>query len=229
MKGPWSTLTGTDLSQRASLNNLWIRDIPESLKGDPRGLMSHLSGEALGPIWGMGVNIVTGIGNIADDHTSRGIEKMSPKFFGDIMKTLRYATQGAQTYQRDMIVSPDEFTNADYFRQAMGFTPTRLADRYEQNRAIKDMEFQLKARRSDLMNQLFMAWRVGDRKTATETLKKITEWNKAQPRYPIMPDGIMQSARSRAQYDIRTVGGVSVDKRLQYLHEELRFTDRPEQ
>jgi hypothetical protein len=226
MKGPWSSFTGTDLSQRASLNNLWIREIPENIKDDPVDLMTHLSGEALGPIWGIGVNVATGMRDISSDHTQRGIEKLMPKFMGDIGKTLRYATQGAQTYQRDVILPPEAFTSADLFRQFSGFTPTRLSNRYEQNRAIKDMEFKLKSRRSDLMNQLFMAWRISDRKTAAQVMRKIAEWNKAQPRYPISPDNIRQSANSRAQYDMRTVGGVAVDKRLQYLHEELRFTDK---
>lgn len=227
MKGPWSAFTGSDLSQRASLNNLWIREIPENLKGDPKGLMAHLSGEALGPIWGMGMNIAGGFSDIGAGHTMRGVEKFLPKFAGDMLKTYRYATQGAQTYQRDIILSPDEFKSMDLFLQFSGFTPTALSDRYEQNRAIKDMEFKLKARRQDLMNRLFMAWRLSDRKTASEVMRKITEWNKKQPRYPITADSIKQSARSRAQYDMRTVGGVAVDKRLQYLHEELRFTRKP--
>jgi hypothetical protein len=128
-----------------------------------------------------------------------------------------------------MILSPEEITAADKFLQVAGFTPTRLADRYEQNRAIKDMEQRLRNRRSDLMNRLFMAWRVGDRSDARDIMKEITAFNRANPRYPISPDGIMQSARTRAQYDMRTVGGVAVDKRLQFLQNELRFTERPQQ
>lgn len=229
MKGAWSEFTGTDLSTRASLNNLWIREIPENLKDDFPGLMTHLSGEMLGPIWGVGMNMAGGMNDIASGHPSRGVEKMVPKFVSDALKSVRYATEGAQTYNRDMILSPDEFTNQSLFGQFAGFTPTDLASRYEQNRAVKDMEMRLKTRRQDLLNRLFMAWRVDDRKTASEAMRDITEWNKAQPRYAIMPESIVQSARSRAQYDMRTVGGVAVDKRLQYLQEELRFTDRPKQ
>ena len=227
MKGPWAELTGADLSARASLNNLWIREIPQDKWEDPRGLMSHLSGELLGPIWGIAMNAAGGIGDLAEGHPSRGAEKLMPKFISDGLKTIRYATQGAQTYSRDMILSPDQFTTQSLFVQAAGFTPTQLATRYEQNRAIKDMEAKLKNRRSDLLNRLFTAWRLGDRKVATETLKDIAAWNRAQPRYGILSESIMQSARSRSQYDMRTVGGVAVDKRLQYLQNEMRFTDRP--
>lgn len=227
MKGPWSAFTGADLSQRASLNNLWIREIPDRLKRDPKDLMLHLAGEALGPIFGVGMNFAGGIGDLQSDRPDRAIEKFMPKFGSDALKSVRYATKGAQTYQRDMIMSPKEFTSMDYFLQFTGFTPTRLADRYEQNRAIKDMEQRLRNYRSDLMNKLFMAWRIGDKSTAKETFRDIAEWNKKNPRYPISPEGLMQSARSRAQYDMRTVGGVAVDKRLQYLQNEMRFIERP--
>lgn len=227
MKGPWSAFTGADLSQRASLNNLWIREIPENLKDDPQGLMLHLAGEMLGPIFGIGMNFARGFSDIGAGHTDRALEKFMPKFMGDIGKTIRYATQGAQTYQRDIIIGPDEFTNMDKFLQFSGFTPTRLADRYEQNRAIKDMEQKLRNRRSDLLNRLFMAWRIGDRNEARQAMKDIGEWNKKQPRYPILPEGIIQSARTRAQYDMRTVAGAAVEKRLQYLHQDLQFTNEP--
>lgn len=227
MKGPWSAFTGADLSQRASLNNLWWREIPENLKGDYRGLILHLAGEAAGPMFGIGMNYAAGFQDIASDAGFlRTTEKFVPKFVGDAMKSIRYATQGAQTYQRDMILSPEQFTSADLFLQATGFTPTRLADRYEQNRAIKDMEQKLRRRRQDLLNKLFLAWKLQDRQTAKEAMRDITEWNKVNPRYPIMADTIMQSARNRAQNDMRTVGGVAVDKRLQYLQNEMKFVRR---
>ena len=211
------------------MTNLWIREIPESLKQDPQGMMLHLAGEALGPIFGVGMNWAGGFRDVQRGHPDRALEKFMPKFAADALKSYRYATQGAQTYQRDMVLSPEEMTSMDLFLQGTGFTPTRLADRYEQNRAIKDMEQKLRYRRQDLMNRLFMAWRVGDRAEARDVMKAIGTWNKAQPRYPISPDGIMQSARTRAQYDMRTVSGVAVDKRLQYLQSEMRFTERPKQ
>jgi hypothetical protein len=226
MKGTWSQLTGADLSSRASLNNLWIREMPEHLKDDPRGMMSHLSQELMGPMWGMAMNVAGGWSDIGEGHALRGVEKMVPKFIGDGLKTLRFASQGAQTYNRDMILSPEQFTSPSLFMQAIGFAPTQLTTRYEQNRAIKDMETRLKNRRTDLMNSLHVAWRLEDRREATQAMKAIAEWNKAQPRYAITTESIKDGARSRSQYDMRTVGGVAVDKRLQYLQEQMRFTDR---
>jgi hypothetical protein len=227
MKGPWSAFTGADLSNRASLNNLWFREIPENLKDDPVNLMKNLMGEALGPvIGGVPLNFAGGFSDLMNDHPDRALEKFMPKFISDGLKSIRYATKGAQTYQRDMILSPEQISNKNLFLQAIGFTPTRLADSYEQNRAIKDTEQKLTGRRQRLINRLFMAWRVGDRSEARDIFKAIAVWNKTNPRYPIMPDSIRQSAKSRADYDMRTVTGVAVDKRLQYLQKEMQFIRR---
>ncbi len=229
MKGPWTAFAGTDLSQRASLNNLWIREVPDNLWGNKQDLLLHLMGEFAGPIAGVGFNWGAAWDNAAEGRSFRAWEKVMPKAVGDIIKTIRYATQGAQTYQRDMIVSPEEMSSWDLFVQISGFTPTRLSDRYEQNRAIKDMEQSLRGRRQDLMNSLFMAWRVGDQSEGRAVLQEIIKWNRSNPRYPITSDGIIQSAKNRAAYDLRTVGGVAVDKRLMYLQETMRFTSRPQQ
>lgn len=227
MKGPWSAFTGADLSQRASLNNLWWRDIPTNLKDDKRGLLLYLAGEAAGPLFGIGMNFEAGFSNMQQDAGFlRTAEKFVPKFVADIMKTMRFATQGAQTYERDIIVPPEAFTNHRLFLQTIGFTPTYLADRYDQNRAIKDMEQKLRGRRQDLINKLFLAWKLEDRQDARKAMRNIVEWNKKNPRYPIDARTIQQSARARAQNDMRTVGGVAVDKRLQYLQHEMKFVRR---
>lgn len=227
VRGPWTAFSQADLSKRASLNNLWIREIPDNKRGSD--LLLHLAGEGLGPIFGMGMDAFQAFDNIQLGHTQRGLERLMPKAITDALKTVRYATEGAQNYSQDIILSPEEFTNYELFLQAIGFSPSELTRRYEQNRAVKDMEASLKRRHKFLLDTLFRAYKLEDRKLARATLQDINEWNRSNPRVAITPKTIMASAKSRNQYDMRTVGGVAVDKRLSYLHEELRFTRRPGQ
>ncbi len=223
-KGPWDALTGLSLSNRASLNNLWMREVPETLRG--KDLLLHLAGEGLGPVFGIGMNYFSGFQDVQEDHGWRGMEKFVPKAVADMMKTMRYMTQGAQNRQGDMILPPESFGNIDLLGQFMGFTPSELVKQYEQNRAVKDMSSRLTRRHDQLINRLFMAYKLQDRKVARETLRDILHWNKANPTFGINPATLLRSAKARAQYDMRTVGGIAVDRRLQYLHNELRFTKR---
>ena len=225
VKGPWDAMTQATLSSRASLNNLWIRELPQNLRG--KDLLLHLAGEGMGPIMGIGLNYMQGFSDLSGGHTDRAWERFVPKAASDVMKTIRFATQGAQTYQKDLIMSPEEFTSWDLSVQFMGFTPANLTLRYEQNRAIKDMEARLKGRRTHILNTLFSAYKLGDRAGAREAMQWVLAWNRANPRYPIDANTILRSAQTRSAYDTRTVGGIAVDKRLQYLQNELRFTKRP--
>lgn len=224
-KGPWDTMTQGTLSSRASLNNLWIREMPQNLRG--KDLLLHLAGEGLGPIMGIGLNYAQGWSDFQGGHTGRGWERVVPKAASDVMKGFRFMTQGAQTYQKDLIMAPEEFNSWDLAVQFMGFTPANLTLRYEQNRAIKDMEARLKTRRTHILNTLFNAYKMGDRSGAREAMQWVLAWNKANPRFPINPNTILRSAQTRADYDMRTVGGIAVDRRLHYLQNELRFTERP--
>lgn len=223
-KGPWDALTGSTLSSRASLNNLWIREVPDSLRG--KDLLLHLAGEGFGPILGIGINYMQGFDNLAEGHTDRAIERFVPKAVADVMKTIRFAHKGAQTYSKDLIMTPEEFTNRRLVTQLLGFTPSELTLRYEQNRALKDAQMRLKRRHSHLLNTLFMHYKLKDRSGARAALKEIRKWNRTNPRLAITPQTILRSARSRAQYDQRTVSGVALDKRMEYLRREIRFTDK---
>ena len=226
-KGPWDTLTEATLSSRASLNNLWIRELPQNLRG--KDLLLHLAGEGLGPVMGIGLNYAQGFSDLQAGHTARAWERFVPKAASDVLKTIRFATQGAQTYQKDLILSPEEFTSWDLAVQAMGFTPANLTLRYEQNRAIKDMEAKLSGRRNHILNTLFNAYKMNDRAGAREAMRWVTAWNKVNWRFPIDAETVQRSAKTRSDYDMRTVGGIAVDKRLQYLQQTQRFSGRPNQ
>ena len=224
MKGPWDAFTGLSLSNRTSLNNLWIRDVPESLRG--KDLLLHLAGEGLGPIMGIGLNYAQGFQDFQDDHTQRAFEKFVPKALADMMKTIRYVTNGAQTREGDLIMPPEAFRDSSAVAQFFGFVPSELVMQYEQNRATKDRSMQLRRRHDQLLSRLFMSYRLEDRKMTLLTLREITEWNKKNPAYRIDGSTIKRSAATRQAYDQRTINGVALDKRLQYLHEEMRFTPR---
>lgn len=226
-KGAWDTLTQTTLSNRASLNNLWIREVPDKLSG--KELVQHMITEAAGPMAGIVVNAVEGVDTIAEGHVERGMEKLVPKFASDAMKAIRFATEGALTHDRDVIMGPEEFTSWNLGTQFFGFTPVPLTTRYEQQRAIKDYETALLKRKKYLMDRLFMAAKLGDQKEVKETMGLLVEFSKANPELAVSADTIMQSARTRADYDARTIQGTTVTKRLHYLHEKFRMTDRPEE
>jgi hypothetical protein len=202
MRGPVTAFTTFDLSQRASLNNLWLRDIPyDKKKGDT--LIPYLLAELGGPTIGFLHSGWQGI-NELDDHPYRGLEKIVPKALSDVMKSIRYATQGATTYGQDVILTPEQVTLWGSFVQAMGFSYSPLSRLYKQNRDVREQSRRLEDRHKFLMDLVFRA--------------------RANPRWKIDLTAINQSADQRREYDRLTVQGLYLPKRLQYLQQDMRYT-----
>jgi hypothetical protein len=155
------------------------------------------------------------------------MEKMIPKAAADAMKAIRYATEGALNYDRDVIMGPEEFTNWNLATQFFGFTPTPLTTRYEQQRAIKDYQSALERRKKYLTDRLHMAAKLKDKTEVNEVMALLIKFSKANPGMAISPKSIMQGAKVRADYDRRTVMGTTVPKKQHYLHEKFRMTDKP--
>ena len=222
--GAWDTLTDATLSTRASLNNLWFREIPDRLEG--KSLGQHIITEAAGPLGGILVNAAEGIFNIGEGHVGRGIEKLLPKFASDALKAIRYATEGALTYDRDVIMTPEEFTNWNLAMQFFGFIPVPLTTRYEQGRAVKDMQQAITGRKNYLMDRLFRAAKMGDTKELKHIYKLIAKFDRANPNDPITTRSIIRAAKIRTDNDARAMDGTTVPVKYHYLHERFRMTDK---
>ncbi len=222
MRGGWDQLTGTTLSDRVSLSYLAMgREAPGNLVGKDK--YHWYLEEFAGPIPGIAASLFASGSDFAQGHTDRGIEKMMPKFGRDIAKTWRFINEGALNYKGVPILPAEEFTSRDLFVQAMGFTPAKLTQQYQQTREIREMETALQQRRSYLMNQLFQAQRFQDPQAVRQTMKAIHRWNVAQPIQAIGVSNIFASAKSRNRYDLRAISGVALDPKMQYLQNSMRW------
>lgn len=221
VSGGWDALTGGTMSTRISLSYLGLAREPyKPMEG--RDLQHHLMEELAGPVAGIiaGVGILgpseiaKGISTGQDRLIERGIEKMIPKFARDLMKSVRYAREGALTYSEEPLLTPEEFTSKDLFLQAVGLTPNRLTLRYEQNRELRNMSDRLKRRRKQLMDSFFIAAQYGDPADVSGKMEAINRWNLKQPSWPIGVDELRSSAMSRQRTDLNTFGGVALEPRL---------------
>lgn len=223
MKGAMDKLTGATLSTRVSLNNLWIREAPANLEGSDWWL--HMIGELSGPVFNLGAMAATAVQRTSEGMYERAIEQVLPKAIKDGAKSMRYLQEGVQNLRGDQVVGKDELSSWDLFMQAVGFTPARISNQYEQNRAVKEAEAKLLKRKGSLMDRLFLASRTGDKQMLAETMQAIGRFNKKNPALAIDTSGVISSARSRAEYSQWSRGGVTVNKRLQYLHAKKRFLE----
>ena len=229
MKGPVDAFLGMTLSQRVSLGQLWLRDPGVNDKGDD--LFLHYFMEAAGPIPSTIKDVgFAGPQLIAEGHTQKGIEKMLPKFARDALRALRYSTEGATTLHTpsDVLLEAEKFSPVDIFYQTFGFVPAKLTMQYEQNEALRTAEAKILNLRTKAMDRYQLAVFAKDATGIKEAMIKIGEFNKKYPMISITKSALNQGSMNRLERNAQSIGGIRLNKNLNYLYKDMMFTETPD-
>lgn len=209
---------GADVADRTSMSDLWFRDVDKQMEG-AQEYDNYLEALA-GPLGGMIKNLFVGTQQFNEGHTWRGIETMMPTAAKNAMKAMRFASEGDNTLKGDPIV-PDVSTAEDLI-QAMGFTPTRIADQERVNSALQNYSQTVTSRRQSLINAFAMATNAGDDDGRSDTLDQIRKFNAQYPEAPISMSSLYDSMRTRQRNAEAAQNGVQLPKRLNaQIHQQV--------
>lgn len=139
---------------------------------------------------------------------SRGLETMIPAPLRNALKTMRYASEGVTTRRGDKIV--DDPSGLDLARQFIGFTPAEIADQYERNAAVKELDRDLSQRRKNLVNYFVYALEQEDQVKADAALEAISEFNIKNPQIAISGNTLSQSYRGRQRAKMLAENGLYI-------------------
>ena len=219
-RGLVNALGGIDLSTRVSMADLWWREIGKDV--DDRAYAGELLSQLAGPSIGVGVDALEGVSMAANGHAWRGIERMVPKPVRDQMQALRFAKEGALTMKGDPLIN--EPTPFEIMARSVGFTPSRLAARYAENRAEQGRQRDIEERRRRVLNTIADALIERSRATArgeppdgaavAEALAAARAFNAAQPRLRIGPESIKASMQARRRARARAKHGAFLNRKL---------------
>lgn len=223
LNGVPGTAIGVDLTNRIGMPDLWFRTPDKDLEG--KDLWSFYTEQILGPVAAIGGGALTGLSMAADGQVLRGLEKIVPNAASDVLKAGRYANEGVTTYYGDPII---QNTNPwEVLMTAAGFTPARIAERYEINNRLKRREKEITDERKDIHREVGDAIRAG-KPVPEAALERVKKFNTAYPEYPITAKSIRQSVKSREQASARNEFGVSLNPKLNArLREERAPTVYP--
>lgn len=219
MKGAPRAFTPFDMSGRVGINNMLLPDVQEGLEGK-RWAESAMAG-ALGPVAGIGTNLVKGGQDITEGQTLRGIETMLPVFLKNFAKTYRYADEGVQDKTGVSIV--DEVSSMDLLVQGMGFSPSDVRTANEGKSAIYQLNRKLNERRSRLMTLWSRAKMMDDQQEMDEIWEEIQGFNDKNPSRRITRMNLNQSYRNRQRRIDRAEDGIYLPRNRQDAREAGYF------
>ena len=219
MKGAPRAFTPFDMSGRVGINNMLLPDVQEGLEGK-RWAESAMAG-ALGPVAGIGTNLVKGGQDITEGQTLRGIETMLPVFLKNFAKTYRYADEGVQDKTGVSIM--DEVSSMDLLVQGMGFSPSDVRTANEGKTAIYQLNRKLNERRSRLMTLWSRAKMMDDQQEMDEIWEEIKGFNDKNPSRRITRINLNQSYRNRQRRIDRAEDGIYLSRNRQDAREAGYF------
>ena len=207
--GAANYLLGVNIASRIGLTDLLIADT--GYKQQDNLALSVLQA-AGGPVYGVGTRIGDGAKMIMDGEYQRGIEKILPTGFSNAMKSIRYATEGANTLRGDPIVGEMSYANAA--GQFFGFAPADYTRQLEINANVKGIDRAVATKRTKLLREYYVAIRMGDTVEAENIMEKIQKFNSRHPTAGITMDTIMRSMSQHMRTSATMYHGITLSKSM---------------
>jgi hypothetical protein len=197
-----NALLNMNVSERASLTDLLARDT--NLPDDAtfaETLAAHFGGPAFGSI----ERGLRGWRLIEQGQVQRGIESMVPTTLASILKSIRFATDGAaETLRGDDVI---QISPVAVVSQFLGFTPADYARTMEFKSVQAGIDRRVAERKSNLYAAAYAAYRVGDSAGLAQVMQKMIEFNQKFPAEAITSEGLRQSLRTRDRNSADMLGG----------------------
>lgn len=216
-----SRLTPWDISGRVGLDSLIFPDIQEGLEG--QRLAESVMTSALGPVAGIGVNILKGAQLMSEGHYQLGLEAMMPAVLRGPIKAIRYAEEGVR--DKTGISVLDSVSAAGVAGQAMGFSPSEVRLAYEGKSAVYKQDRALNERRQELLTKAARATMDKDAEARSQAMQEIQRFNEKNPTRRITQIHVMQSVRNRERRITQAENGVYLPQNRRGALDAGRFAE----
>jgi hypothetical protein len=184
-KGPVEYLTNLSIASRITLNDLIIRDAPQSNASTFTQQVLQAVG---GPVFGVVDRVSRGYSKLNEGNTWRGVEDLLPSAASNGLKALRYGSEGAKTLRGDPITG--EISLFNLFGQAIGFAPADYTRQIEINAREKGIDKAISTQASKQKQKYYMAKREGDVEGMEEAREKLLEIGAKHPGLEITPGNV---------------------------------------
>jgi len=225
-KGVINQLFMLDVAARTGFNGLLWKDDDKRL--EEVGPVLFAAEQIFGPSYAAFMGFFRGYKDYKEGHYDRALEAVTPAFIRNNLKAYRFAVEGAQSRSGEKIF--DDFNNYELFMQAMGFTPTEVAQRSEIAGALASRMSDISKRKTALLNRLYLARINKDKEGEREVREDIKRFNQNEfvkkTRNIIGNDDMQDSFERRRKNARSSIYGINVpDKARRQLEKEYKLEE----
>jgi hypothetical protein len=209
-KGVVNQLTNLDIASRVGLGDLIFRD--NKMSSGSASLAETIGEMVLGPVYGIATKIDRGVKMMSDGEVMRGLETAVPTALGSVMRSARFATEGANTLRGDPIVG--DISAGNVFAQFFGFAPADYTKQLEINATIKGIDKYVNETATKLRRQYNIADRTYDVEQQMDIREKL---EKLYSKHPALGDLETSLTKSKAAFEKQTplmYHGITISPKL---------------
>lgn len=195
-RGAIETFAGQSVHQRIGLSNLL--EPPELNSFDKKGFAEAGMSMLTGASGEDAATMAQGFMKMLHGDVMGGLVDTIPRFFRDPLKAYNLSQKGVTDTTGKTILPPEKLSPMDIADQAVGFTPSRVAD----FRAGRQAVVQEKSENSARKTQLIQGWLKADPEDKADAKDAINEWNHGHPGEKITVQQLLtdQAAQRKAAH-----------------------------
>jgi|688.fasta_scaffold02765_38 hypothetical protein len=219
------TISGYNMSNSLSMNNMWFPDLKEqrTLEDTVREYALSLAG----PFASLTLNqIPSAIRLLQEGKTMQGLERLLPAALRQPLTAVRYSEEGATTSTGAVIREPEEFTKAQLLAQAAGARTTGLASAQEANFKANALKAKVIIEKGKLVNRVDLEATRGDDEAFDDALEKLIAFGARNPQARIDGADLSKLVQARISKRAKADRGFDVDKKFYPYLEQLLESSR---
>ena len=219
-------MLGVDMSGKVGASNMFsLFPFMDTKPSEGEDYWKDLVVSAMGPTGSLGERALRGFAYASQGDWAKGAEAVAPTGIANLMKAIRFSTEGVTTKAGDVHIPGEEFTLFDGVMQAAGLPTNKTTDRNRIMGSLIRHEEWFDGQQSQLVHDYKEAWKARDSKSMMRLRREFLELNKLRREQGFKPAKMSVMTKAPIKQRKRELQGQGIGSTVGYKPSNRRFIE----
>ena len=219
-------MLGVDMSGKVGASNMFsLFPFMDTKPSEGEDFWKDLVVSAMGPTGSLGERALRGFAYASQGDWAKGAEAVAPTGIANLMKAIRFSTEGVTTKAGDVHIPGEEFTLFDGVMQAAGLPTNKTTDRNRIMGSLIRHEEWFDGQQSQLVHDYKEAWKAHDGKSMMRLRREFLELNKLRREQGFKPAKMSVMTKAPIKQRKRELQGQGIGSTVGYKPSNRRFIE----
>lgn len=219
-------MLGVDMSGKVGASNMFSAfPFIDTKPSEGEDFWKDLVVSAMGPTGSLGERALRGFAYASQGDWAKGAEAVAPTGIANLMKAIRFSTEGVTTKAGDVHIPGEEFTLFDGVMQAAGLPTNKTTDRNRIMGSLIRHEEWFDGQQSQLVHDYKEAWKARDSKSMMRLRREFIELNKLRREQGFKPAKMSVMTKAPIKQRKRELQGQGIGSTVGFKPSNRRFIE----